>query len=58
MTPSNHPHTCTRCHGCGWQDGPDEYETVAGEPHRYTTVVPCTHHWTDDNPELWEPTDA
>jgi hypothetical protein len=34
---------CPHCRGTGWEDGPDEWEVVAGEPHRYTTVIPCRH---------------
>jgi hypothetical protein len=33
---------CARCAGCGWVDGPPEYETVNGEQHEYSTVVPCS----------------
>jgi hypothetical protein len=36
--PSEH---CPHCRGCGYEDGPPEYETVNGEPHAYTTLVPC-----------------
>lgn len=36
--PSEH---CPHCRGCGFEDGPIETETVGGQPHVYTTVVPC-----------------
>lgn len=32
---------CPACHGSGWVDGPPEYETIGGEPHEYTTLMPC-----------------
>lgn len=32
---------CEHCHGCGFEAGPPEYQTVLGERHEYTTVVPC-----------------
>jgi hypothetical protein len=32
---------CEWCRGCGYEDGPPEYETIGGEPHAYTTLVPC-----------------
>jgi hypothetical protein len=54
MKPADHPHTCRICHGSGFMDGPPEYETIGGQPHPYTTVTTCTHHWTNDNPDLWE----
>ena len=54
MKPANHPATCQLCRGCGFMDGPPEFEIVNGEPHGYTTVTTCTHHWTNDDPELWE----
>lgn len=34
------PH-CVWCRGCGYEPGPPEYETIGGQPHEYTTVVPC-----------------
>jgi hypothetical protein len=34
---------CPYCRGSGWEDGPDEWETIGGQPHRYTTVIPCRH---------------
>jgi hypothetical protein len=54
MKPANHPSTCQLCRGCGFMDGPPEFEIVNGEPHGYTTVTTCTHHWSNDNPELWD----
>lgn len=38
MSPSPN---CPDCRGSGYVDGPTEYETVLGEQHPYTTVVPC-----------------
>jgi hypothetical protein len=28
-------------------DGPPIPYTADGQPHEYTTVTPCTAHWTD-----------
>jgi hypothetical protein len=50
VKPSQHPASCTGCRGTGYTDGPDEWETVAGQPHRYTTVTPCRHEWHFDEP--------
>jgi len=33
--------TCEHCDGCGYEPGPPEYETVNGEQHEYSTLVPC-----------------
>lgn len=33
--------SCEWCRGCGYEPGPEEFETVYGEPHAYATVVPC-----------------
>ena len=51
MTPANHPPSCRTCRGTGWQDGPISYETVNGQPHPYTSQIPCTHHWANDDPD-------
>jgi hypothetical protein len=49
-TPANHPPSCSVCHGTGWQPGPD-IETVAnGDVVHYSSVEPCTHHWSNDAP--------
>lgn len=32
---------CPHCRGCGFEAGPPEYETVLGQPHEYSTLVPC-----------------
>jgi len=33
--------TCEHCAGTGYEPGPPEYETVYGEQHEYSTLVPC-----------------
>ena len=48
--PAQHPRTCQRCAGTGWQPGPPIPYTAGGVPGTYSTVEPCTHHWTDDDP--------
>jgi hypothetical protein len=49
--PTDHPPTCAGCHGCGWQAGPINRVTAHGQTVRtYTTVMPCGHHWIDDDP--------
>jgi len=50
MKPADHPQSCSSCAGTGYTDGPDEYETVDGAPHRYSTVVPCRREWWNDPP--------
>lgn len=57
MKPSSHPESCPGCRGCGFQDGPDLWQTVGGERHRYTTVVPCTHVWQWDEPRYPDPSE-
>lgn len=47
----DHPQSCAGCHGCGYTDGPDEWEQVNGQPHRYTTVTPCRRDWWNDDPD-------
>ena len=50
MKPSDHPPTCAVCHGDGWQPGPPIHSQANGQPVTYTTVEPCTHLWSDDDP--------
>lgn len=33
--------TCEHCNGCGFEAGPPEYEQILGEPHEYSTLMPC-----------------
>lgn len=33
--------SCEHCGGCGFEAGPPEYETIGGQPHEYSTLVPC-----------------
>jgi hypothetical protein len=51
LKPASHPPTCNTCHGTGWMDGPPIPYTVGGHTHEYTTVTPCTAHWTDHDPD-------
>ena len=51
MKPAEHPPSCPTCTGTGWQDGPVIHSQANGDPVTYSTVEPCTHHWTNDNPK-------
>jgi hypothetical protein len=57
-TRAQHPPSCRRCNGTGWQTGKPIYETVAGHRHRYDTVEPCTNPWHRDEPRYNEPVGA
>jgi hypothetical protein len=46
--PADHPPTCEGCNGTGYQEGPPILSQAGGEPVVYSTVVPCTHHWSND----------
>ena len=44
----NHPPAVS---SSGWQRGPDTTcHDCHGRTSHYTTVEPCTHHWTNDDP--------
>ena len=49
--PANHPASCQVCAGTGWQEGPPILGQNHGRPFLYTTVTPCTHHWSNDDPQ-------
>ena len=51
LHPANHPRTCAVCHGEGWMPGPPIHSQANGRPVIYETVTPCTHHWTNDDPQ-------
>lgn len=55
--PTDHPPSCQGCAGSGWQTGPTHHITNRNGQtvRRYNTVVPCTHHWTDDDPTPADP---
>jgi hypothetical protein len=55
MRPSAHPESCRGCRGCGFVDGPDEWEIVYGKRHRYTTMLPCNREWRYDEPLYPDP---
>ena len=52
--PASHPASCRVCRGTGWEPGP----TIPGHHHGrtfdYTTVQPCTHRWSYDDPTVDE----
>ena len=50
-TPSSHPRSCQICGGSGWEPGPSTPYIANGVHGEYTTVQPCTHHWSNDDPD-------
>lgn len=49
-TPANHPQSCYRCSGSGWEEAdPIKTRTRDGDIE-YTTVKPCTYRWHQDDP--------
>jgi hypothetical protein len=48
--PANHPPSCTVCRGTGWQPGPDIESVANGQIVHYSSVEPCTNHWSNDAP--------
>lgn len=50
MDGANHPRSCRGCDGTGYQPGAPFTMMANGVNTTYSTVVPCTHHWTDDDP--------
>ena len=51
ITPANHPTSCVVCGGSGVMEGPSIPGQHHGRAFTYTTVVPCTHHWANDDPD-------
>lgn len=44
MKSSDHPKSCTVCHGTGWEPAGHH------RAHGHSTYRPCQHHWFDDDP--------
>ena len=51
IKPAEHPRSCTVCNGTGWMPGPPIPGHSLGKPFEYSTVIPCTHHWSGDDPD-------
>ena len=48
IIPAEHPPSCEVCNGTGWMPGPPILSQQHNRPFEYSTVVPCTHHWSND----------